>query len=69
MDVMYADTDANGLPLGLLTAINTGDAGSGNLVINLQKDLNKLAAGVSEGQIDNAGGKTDIQATFPVIIE
>jgi hypothetical protein len=31
--------------------------------------LNKNAAGVSEGNITNAGGSTDIEVTFPVIVQ
>lgn len=69
MTVIYADADNDGNPVGLFTAVNTGNAGSGTLIINLQHGLNKFGAGVKEGQINNAGGKTDIQVSFPIVIQ
>lgn len=65
----YADQDNNGLPVGLFTALRTGDASTGNLIISLVHKPDKFGTGVSEGQIGNAGGKIDVQANFPVIIE
>ncbi len=69
LDFTYADTDNDGNPVGLFTAITTGAPSSGTIVINLQRNLNKFAQGVSEGFIGNGGGSTDIQVTFPVTIE
>ena len=69
MTVTYADTDENNNPVGLFTAITTGQPGNGNLIINLQHEPNKLGAGVSEGNLNNAGGETDIQVNFPVTIQ
>jgi hypothetical protein len=31
--------------------------------------LNKNAAGVSTGDITNAGGSTDAEVTFPIVVE
>lgn len=64
----YADQDANGLPIGFFTAIRTRDRGIGSLVVSLVHKPNKLGTGVAEGTIDNAGGKIDIQANFPIIV-
>lgn len=65
----YADVDDENNPVGLFTAINTGDASSGNLIVNLQSGPNKSSQGVAQGQIDNAGGRTVIQANFPITIQ
>jgi len=65
----YTDTDDNGNPIGILTTLTTGEAGSGNLTIVLQYDLNKNADGVTNGDITNAGGETDIEVVFPITIQ
>lgn len=65
----YLDSDKNGAPLGLKTRMITGDAGSGTLRVILRHDLNKGGAGVPQGDITNAGGETDIQVDFPVVIQ
>jgi hypothetical protein len=69
MEVDYSDVDANGKPIGLSTLVSTGTLSSGNLVITLRHEPNKNAAGVSDGDITNAGGETDIEVTFVVEIE
>jgi hypothetical protein len=69
LDISYADTDANGKPIGLSTLVSTGAASSGNLTITLRHEPDKNAAGVSSGDIANAGGETDIEVTFIVEIE
>lgn len=65
----YADTDANGKPIGLLFELITADAQSGQLVVTLRHDLNKSGSGVATGDITNAGGSTDAQVTYPIVIE
>lgn len=67
--VAYADTDANGDPVGIMTTLTTGDAGSGTLKITLRHEPVKDAAGVSSGDITNADGETDIEVTFNVLIQ
>ena len=69
LTVDYNDQDGNGNPLGLATNVSTGDATSGTLTITLRHEPNKTAAGVSDGDITNAGGETDIEVTFDVEIE
>ena len=66
----YADFDGNGNPLGLEFTLTTAVAASaGNITITLRHEPSKSAEGVSDGEITNAGGETDIQAVFPVVIE
>ncbi|TRW22418.1 type 1 periplasmic binding fold superfamily protein [Flavobacterium zepuense] len=66
----YADMDANGHPVGLnftYTAAATGT--NGNLTITLIHLPNKSGANVANGDITNAGGGTDAEATFAVTVE
>ena len=69
LSVAYNDTDPNGNPIGLSTTVTTGDSGSGTLTIILRHEPNKSAAGVSDGDIINAGGETDIEVSFPVTVQ
>jgi len=69
LSVSYSDQDANGKPLGLSNLAISGAASSGTLTVVLRHQLDKNAAGVSEGDITNAGGDTDIEVVFPVTIE
>lgn len=68
-DFTYTDADLDGNPVGLSFTMTTGDAGTGSLVVTLRHEPNKGASGVSEGDITNAGGSTDAQATYPIVIE
>ena len=66
----YADFDGNGNPVGLEFTVTTDEtAGSGNITITLRHEPSKDASGVSDGDITNAGGETDIQVVFPVILQ
>lgn len=65
----YTDSDANGNPIGLSTEIVTGGASTGQMTITLRHEPDKAAAGVSAGDITNAGGETDIEVTFDVTIQ
>jgi len=69
ISIVYGDTDANGNPIGLSTTMTTGTPSVGNLMVTLRHEPNKTAAGVSSGDITNAGGETDIEITFPLVIE
>lgn len=64
LTIEYADQDANGNPLGLMTDVTTGSSGSGTLTIVLRYRPDKMASGVADGNITNAGGSTDIQVRF-----
>jgi hypothetical protein len=69
MSLEYADRDDGGLPIGLFTAITTGSAGDGSIIISIVESPNKTASGVAEGMIANAGGRTLVQMNFPISIE
>jgi hypothetical protein len=70
INIAYDDTDSNGKPVGLKTTIVTGEAGQGGTItVTLIHEPNKLGEGVSDGNIDNAGGSTDISVIFPVNVE
>ncbi|HRE77667.1 MAG TPA: type 1 periplasmic binding fold superfamily protein [Flavobacterium sp.] len=65
----YSDFDTDGNPLGLEFTFTTGaNPGTGSITITLRHLPNKNAVGVSEGNITNASGSTDIEVTFPVVI-
>lgn len=65
----YDDTDANGAPIGLESTMMTGPAATGKLQVTLRHDLNKGGTGVAQGDITNAGGDTDIQVEFDLVIQ
>lgn len=67
--VEYTDTDDDGNPVGLSTTLMTGEASDGQLTIILRHQPNKSADGVAGGDIENAGGETDIEVTFDVTIQ
>ena len=69
LSVAYTDQDDNGNPLGLQTTLTTGEAGSGELTIILRHEPDKSAAGVADGNIENAGGETDIEVSFPINVQ
>lgn len=65
----YGDSDSNGNPIGLILVFNTGEASSGKLQVTLRHEPNKSASGVSDGNIANAGGETDIEVAFDIDIQ
>jgi len=67
--VSYADADGNGNPIGLASTLVAGAVSSGTLVITLRHEPAKSASGVSDGDITNAGGETDIEVTFDVTVQ
>jgi hypothetical protein len=67
--VTYDDMDAGGNPIGVQFSLVTTTAGSGNLTITLRHEPNKTASGVTNGDITNAGGETDVQAVFPITVQ
>src|SRR6218665_52120 len=64
----YADLDRNGKPVGLSFHYTTGNAASGNLIVTLIHEPNKNAEGVATGNITNAGGATDAQISYPIVV-
>lgn len=65
----YTDMDAGNNPIGITFTLTTTNAGTGNLTITLKHEPNKTATGVSGGDITNAGGETDAEATFPIVVQ
>jgi len=69
LSVSYNDSDSEGNPLGLGTTISTGSPATGTLTVTLRHEPNKTASGVSDGDISNAGGETDIEVAFPIDVQ
>ena len=65
----YSDADDEGNPVGLYFDLVSGQESSGTITFTLRNEPNKNAAGVSDGDISNADGETDIEATFDVSIQ
>lgn len=65
----YSDIDDNFMPLGLRNTWNAGTASTGSVTITLRHGPDKNALGVSSGMITNAGGETDVEVAFPVVIQ
>ncbi|SFD37965.1 type 1 periplasmic binding fold superfamily protein [Algibacter pectinivorans] len=66
----YEDFDEDSNPVGLAFTLTTSATpGTGTLTITLRHEPNKSASGVSDGDITNAGGETDIQAVFNIAVE
>ena len=60
--------DANGKPIGLQSIFTTTSTATGALKITLIHLPNKSAAGVSDGDMTNAGGGTDAEAIFNISV-
>jgi hypothetical protein len=69
LTIEYNDSDSNGNPVGLETLVSTTGGETGTLTIILRHEPAKDATGVSEGDITNAGGETDIEVTFNVVLK
>jgi hypothetical protein len=65
----YNDIDGNGNPIGLSFKLTAGSAGTGTITVTLIHEPIKDASGVSDGNIENAGGESDIEAIFPITVE
>ncbi len=63
--ITYQDEDVNGNPLGLLTSLSSGEISTSTLGIVLRHQPLKP----NDGSLLDAGGQTDIQVTFDLIIE
>jgi len=68
LTMAYADEDANMHPVGLINNSTSLSPSSGTLKVTLRHSPDKNAAGVSNGDMTNAGGDTDIEVIFPVVI-
>lgn len=65
----YTDQDANSHPIGITTRLTTGAVSQGMMTIILRHLPDKSADGVSNSDITNAGGETDIEVSFMLTIE
>ncbi|GIV35191.1 MAG: hypothetical protein KatS3mg031_2726 [Chitinophagales bacterium] len=65
----YADADADGKPIGVSMRAQTGAPSTGQLIVTLRHEPDKNAPGVANGDITNAGGDTDIEVVFSVVIQ
>jgi hypothetical protein len=65
----YSSFDDDGKPLGSEFGFKSkGSFANGTLKISLVHEPNKSASGVASGDITNAGGETDVEVSFPVIV-
>jgi hypothetical protein len=69
LSLSYADADGNGLPVGLVNTAVSDAASVGTLLVTLRHEPNKTGAGVATGDITNAGGETDLEVSFPIVIQ
>ncbi|MBT0608371.1 type 1 periplasmic binding fold superfamily protein [Aequorivita echinoideorum] len=60
----YLDFDVDGNPLGTEFTLTTGEASSGTITFTLRHEPTKPNSGLSD-----AGGETDVTATFEVTVE
>jgi hypothetical protein len=67
--VTYTDTDVDGKPIGLSFNLVTNNTGNGIMTVILRHVPNKNGAGVAAGNIANAGGETDAEISFPIVIQ
>lgn len=65
----YSDRDKNSRPIGLKSTVTVKAVGNGQLTLTLRHKPNKTAANVASGQIANAGGETDIEVNFNVLVQ
>jgi hypothetical protein len=69
LSVTYTDTDTNGNPIGLTFNALSGNASTGTFLVTLRHEPDKNATGVSDGDIANAGGETDVAQSFDLTIQ
>ena len=65
----YDDMDNSGRPIGLQFNLTTGDEGTGGMIVTLRHQPDKDASGVSDGDITNAQGETDLSTVFPITVQ
>ncbi len=65
----YTDADSAGKPIGLAFSYTTLNAATGNFTLVLRHEPNKSASGVATGNIANAGGSTDAEVIYPIVVQ
>lgn len=68
-NISYADQDENGNPIGIDFELETAEPKNGSLTVVLRHEPDKNANGVSEGNMENAGGETDIFVVFGIEVQ
>lgn len=69
LTINYADQDANGLGTGLKTTLTTGAAGTGDLTVILKHKPTKVSGTDATKDGTAAGGETDIEVKFTVVVQ
>jgi hypothetical protein len=65
----YDDADENGKPIGLKNIVLTDHFGTGTLSVILLHLPDKNGIGVADGNPANAGGETDLEIEFPLVVQ
>ena len=65
LTITKTDTDNDGNPLGLATTVATGAAGNGAITVILRHEPTKPNDGTAAG----AGGSTDAQVSYSVVVQ
>lgn len=63
--ITKTDFDLDNNPLGLMTTLTTGAAGSGNLNVVLRHEPSKP----NDGTLAGAGGSTDVDVTYTISVQ
>jgi hypothetical protein len=63
--ITKTDFDADGNPLGIMTTVTTGAAGSGNINVVLRHEPTKP----NDGTLAGAGGSTDVDVTYSITVQ
>lgn len=69
LEIKYNDSDINGHPIGLSLKIDTKASSKGVLTVTLRHEPLKDSPSVISGDINMAGGETDIEVHFDVEIK
>lgn len=68
INVEYNDVDLRGDPIGVETTLLTGDTNDSlRIILKLRPD--KGGPDVSKGKIENAGGVTELDVSFPILLQ
>ncbi len=69
LQIAYNDSDVNGRPIGLVNTCQVVAAGNYDFQVVLKHQPDKAGTNVSAGNMANAGGESDIEVDFSVIVE
>ena len=67
--ISYNDLDVDGNPIGQKFILETASAQSGTFTLILKHEPDKFADGVANGQIGLAGGETDVEIVFDLVVQ